>query len=190
MANTATLNAPTTPGRRAPRSQSRNKGVPALKQQADVESNRQQVERWMRLSRKELDAIYLKARPGRLPLGDTRGTALFAGWPGAAVFSRMARAAWQGKVFDLPGSVKDTGVVVNKILPKGWKLIVAKAYQGQSWLDGKPTLVIDYSTTSVVARLIRDEIREVAPGLYLGKVWIGKRRVLDFALEQPDPTQA
>lgn len=90
MANTATMNPPTTPGRRAPRSQSRNKGVAALKQQADAESNRQQVERWMRLSRKELDAIYLKARPGRLPLGDTRGTALFAGWPGAKSGSENA----------------------------------------------------------------------------------------------------
>jgi len=34
--------------------------------------------------------------------------------------------------------------------------------------------------------VIRDEIREVEPGVYLGKVWWGKTRVLDFALTQSD----
>jgi hypothetical protein len=29
---------------------------------------------------------------------------------------------------------------------------------------------------------VRDEIREVETGIYLGKVWWGKTRVLDFAL--------
>ena len=34
------------------------------------------------------------------------------------------------------------------------------------------------------------EIREVAPGLYLGKVWWGRRRVLDVALARPVGTAA
>ena len=42
--------------------------------------------------------------------------------------------------------------------------------------------MIDYSSTSVVAKVIRDEIREVEPGVYIGKVWWGKTRILDFAL--------
>ena len=61
--------------------------------------------------------------------------------------------------------------------------IVAKVYRDISWLDGKPTIVIDYAKTSFFAQKIRDEIREVEPGLYLGKVWWGNKRVLDFALE-------
>jgi len=73
--------------------------------------------------------------------------------------------------------------VVNKVTPAGLNLIVAKTYYDQSWMDGKPTIVIDYSSTSLVAGQIRDEIREVEPGLYLGKVWLGRRRILDFALE-------
>ena len=44
------------------------------------------------------------------------------------------------------------------------------------------TIVIDYSSTSLLARKVRDEIREVEPGVYLGLVWWGKRRLLDFAL--------
>jgi hypothetical protein len=32
---------------------------------------------------------------------------------------------------------------------------------------------------------IRDEIREIAPGTYLGKVYWGKKRLIDFVLEFP-----
>ena len=73
-------------------------------------------------------------------------------------------------------------MLVNKITPFSLTFIVAKVYRGNSWMDGRPTIVIDYSKTSFFARLIRDEIREVEPGVYLGKVWWRKRRVLDFAL--------
>ena len=51
-------------------------------------------------------------------------------------------------------------------------------------MDDNETIVIDYSKTSLLARVIRDEIREVEPGVYLGKVWWGKKRILDFALTQ------
>jgi len=54
-------------------------------------------------------------------------------------------------------------------------------------MDGKETIIIDYSQTSFVAKKIRDEIREVAPGIYLGKVWWGKTRILDFALNSNGP---
>lgn len=148
----------------------------------------EQVKHWLSMTREELDDIYRKAKPGPFPQGDTRGTAIFAGVPFAGAFARLARRfAWQGKVFDNFGPNLESGVVVNKILPMGLNLIVAKTYRNDSWLDGKQTNVIDYSSTSLLARGIRDEIREVSPGLYLGKVWLGKRRVLDFALETPTP---
>jgi hypothetical protein len=38
-----------------------------------------------------------------------------------------------------------------------------------------------------VAHWIRDEIREVAPRVYLGKVYLGKKRLIDFSLEFPAP---
>jgi len=43
--------------------------------------------------------------------------------------------------------------------------------------------VLDYSKTSLVARQIRDEIREVAPGVFLGVVFWGHHHVVDFALD-------
>jgi hypothetical protein len=61
--------------------------------------------------------------------------------------------------------------------------IAAAVYEQDSWYDGKPCIVLDYSKTSVVAHLVRDEIREIAPGVYLGLVFLGRHHVLDFALD-------
>ncbi len=167
---------------------STNRKKPALAPQT-VTATRETVRHWLSLSRDELDSIYQKARPGQVPQGDTRGTVILAGAPLPGLFALLARRlAWQGKVFDMFGASYENGVVVNKVSPLGLSLIVAKVYEGQSWMDGRKTTVIDYSTTSLLARQIRDEIREVEPGLYLGKVWFGKQRVLDFALETHQPT--
>ena len=145
------------------------------------------VKSWLNKSRGELDEIYRKAEAGALPRGDTRGTAILAGSLFSKAVAAFARLfAWQGKVFDIFAEDGQAGVLVNKITPFSLTFIVAKVYRDNSWLDGKPTIVIDYSKTSFFAKVIRDEIREVEPGVYLGKVWWGRRRVLDFALTRKD----
>lgn len=141
------------------------------------------IQQWLGKSRQELDEIYRNAQPGTLPEGDARGTAILAGSPFARIVAGLAGLlAWQGKVFDIFAPGCQAGVLVNKITPFSLTFIVAKVYRDNSWMDGRPTIVIDYSKTSFLARLIRDEIREVEPGVYLGKVWWRKRRILDFAL--------
>jgi hypothetical protein len=45
--------------------------------------------------------------------------------------------------------------------------------------------VLDYSKTSLVAHYIRDEIREVSPGVYLGLVYWGQKKLIHFALKFP-----
>ncbi len=141
------------------------------------------VQSWLSKSREELDEIYRNSEAGTIPDGDTQGTAILAGSQHAEFAAKVARAlAWKGKVFDLFSSDHHSGILLNKISPIGLRCIVAKVYRENSWLDDKETIVIDYSKTSFLARAIRDEIREVEPGVYLGKVWWGKKRVLDFAL--------
>jgi hypothetical protein len=141
------------------------------------------VESWLDKTRDELDEIYCNSPAGELPRGDTRGTAILAGSLLSKLVAALARLfAWQGKVFDIFAADGQAGVLVNKITPFSLTFIVAKVYREKSWMDGKETIVIDYSKTSFFAKVIRDEIREVEPGLYLGKVWWGKRRILDFAL--------
>lgn len=141
------------------------------------------VKSWLGKSREELDEIYKNAEPGAIPSGDTQGTVIFD-CPNTAkiiaIFSSIF--IWKGKVFDLFCSGGQAGILINKISPLGLKFIVAKVYLDKSWMDDKDTIVIDYSSTSFFARVIRDEIREIEPGVYLGKVWWGKKRILDFAL--------
>jgi hypothetical protein len=137
------------------------------------------------MDRDELDAIYTNVTAGNIPSGDTEGTAIVAGSFLARCYARFARLfAWQGKVFDLFPPNRENGILLNKITPFSLTFIVAKVYKDSSWMDGKETIVIDYSKTSFFARKIRDEIREVEPGIYLGKVWWGKTRILDFALSR------
>ena len=142
------------------------------------------IESWLQMSRDELDDIYRDAEPGTIPSGDTRGTAIVTGTMFSKLIARVARLlAWQGKVFDLFPPDKQNGILVNKITPFSLTFIVAKVYIDKSWMDQRDTIVIDYSRTSFLAKRIRDEIREIEPGVYLGKVWWGRTRILDFALK-------
>jgi hypothetical protein len=136
----------------------------------------------LKLSQAQLDDLFTQSLVGEIPNGEAKGTAIVA--PGTTYTQDIANFinhfAWQGKVFD-PAK----GVLRNKILPFGLNAIIAKVYKGPSWLDNKECIVLDYSETSLLAHWIRDEIREVAPQVYLGKVYLGKKRLIDFALEFP-----
>ena len=138
------------------------------------------VAKLLTLSQAELDALFSNSPVGNIPDGEADGTAIVA--PGTAFSPNIARFvnhfAWQGKVFD-----SKKGVLKNKILAFGLNAIIAKVYKGPSWLDGKECIVLDYSDTSIVAQWIRDEIRQIEPGLYLGKVYWDKARLIDFALK-------
>ena len=85
--------------------------------------------------------------------------------------------AWRGKVFD-----QESGDLLNIVSPFGVKAIRALVYKNPSWIDQRECIVIDYSKTSFVARLVRDEIREVSPGVFLGQVFWSKTNILKFAL--------
>src|SRR4029077_5032466 len=91
----------------------------------------------------------------------------------------------EGKVFERDTKNPNRGVLKNKILLLGHKAIEANVYKDKSWFDGKECIVLDYSETSLIAKKVRDEIREIEPGFYLGIVFWGKKRTIDFALEFP-----
>ena len=138
------------------------------------------VPKLLTLSQSDLDALFTKSPVGNIPDGEAEGTAIVA--PGTTFSPTIAKFvshfAWQGKVFDAKKSV-----LKNKILPFALNAIIAKVYKGPSWLDGKECIVLDYSDTSIIAQWIRDEIREIEPKLYLGKVYWDKARLIDFALK-------
>ena len=138
------------------------------------------VQQLLKMSQAQLDELFTGSASGPIPDGEASGTAIVA--PGTSFSPEIARFislfAWQGKIFDAA-----KGVLRNKILPFGISAIIARVYKEASWLDGKECIVLDYSDTSLVAQWIRDEIREISPGVYLGKVYWGRQRLIDFALE-------
>jgi hypothetical protein len=130
----------------------------------------------------ELAALFRSSPPGEIPVGKMNGTVLVA--PGTEVAAPLKKFAqllvWQGKVFD-PAKAD----LRNLILPFGIKAVRAKVYKDTSWFDEQETIVLDYSKTSFIARKIRDEIREVSPGVYLGLVFWERKLILHFALTRP-----
>lgn len=138
------------------------------------------VARLLAMSKTELDDLFKASPVGDIPDGQAKGTAIIA--PGTQYSESIAELinhfGWQGKIFD-----SKKGVLKNRILLFHVEAIVARVYKGLSWLDGKECIVLDYSETSLVAQYIRDEIRLIGPGFYLGKVYWGKERLIDFCLQ-------
>jgi len=134
----------------------------------------------VRRTRRELGELF---RSGTVPaVPDGRGR----GWVLLGTGGRLSRwvavlayvFAWRGKVVDAKA-----GRLKNIVTPFAVRAVEAEVYQAPSWYDGQPCIVLDYSRTSFVARRVRDEIREVAPGVFLGLVFWGRRHILDFALD-------
>jgi hypothetical protein len=138
------------------------------------------VQQLLDMTQQQLDELFTASPAGDIPSGEAEGTAIIA--PGTRYTESIAKMVnffgWQGKVFD-----PEHGVLKNKVSPFGIQAIVAQVYKGDSWLDQKECVVLDYSKTSVVAHWIRDEIRLISPSFYLGKVYWGKERLIDFCLK-------
>ena len=132
------------------------------------------------LPQAQLDELFTNSPAGEIPNGEAKGTAIIA--PGTNYSAEIAELinhfAWQGKIFDAK-----TGTLKNRILAFGLHAIIAKVYKGSSWLDNKECIVLDYSETSLLAHRVRDEIRLIGPNSYLGVVYWGNKRLINFALQ-------
>jgi hypothetical protein len=138
------------------------------------------IQQLLTRSQAELDAIFTAHQTGPIPDGLADGTLILA--PGTRFNEDIAKLvrilAWQGKVFDAK-----SGTLRNRILPFDLHSVAAKVYKAPSWLDGKECIVLDYSRTSIVAHWIRDEIRLIAPNVYLGRAYWNRSHLIDFSLE-------
>jgi hypothetical protein len=122
----------------------------------------------------QLDELYRSGVVGTIPTGRGDGVAIIKpGSRAARIFARITRvAAWKGKQFN-----ETRDALVNLVSPFGVRAIRARVGIEPSWVDGEPCIVIDYSHTSWSARWIRDEIREVAPDVFAGVVFLRQRRL-------------
>jgi hypothetical protein len=117
-----------------------------------------------RLGACELERLFAQAEVGEPPVGFARGRVLLlldARWPRAR--ARLAGLAWKGKHFAPDGSF------VNQW--PGFRALGARAACGPSWYDGRPCLVMEYPAGTPVFGNARDEVRQVGPGLYLGRLY-------------------
>jgi hypothetical protein len=132
------------------------------------------------MSQTQLDALFRDSPAGPIPDGEADGTAIIA--IDAEISELAAKVinllVWKGKVFDAR-----QGNLRNMVSPLGIKAVIAEVYRGESWFDGKECIVLDYSKTSLVAHWVRDEIREISPGLYLGIVFWEHDKLINFALD-------
>ena len=122
----------------------------------------------MHTDRATLEALYRSAAPGAVPLGSFAGRA--SPEPGTAKGLRQSKRIswiWKGKEF------AGDGIMVNR-LSLGARAVRADVYMGPSFFDGNPSIVLDYANTSKLFKDARDEMREVAPGLYLGLTYVRK----------------
>lgn len=119
-----------------------------------------------RMSWNDLDFIYRQADPGRIPNGFAHGRVVYC--PDAflgRVKSGAAQLIWKGKDF-----CAEEETLINHWC--GIRAIRATVSYGTSWLDGKPAIILDYSGSSRVWADVRDEMREISPGMYAGAMYL------------------
>ena len=142
----------------------------------------------LKKTKDELDALFSQSKSGDIPDGETEGTAIIASGTifSGAIAKIVNCFAWQGKVFKRDKKDPARSTLRNKLTVLGFEAIIAQVYKDKSLHDGLECIVLDYSDTSTVVGWIRDELRQVEPGLYLGKVYgHGNKPLIHFALEVP-----
>jgi hypothetical protein len=151
-----------------------------LRKQENLEIMKYDVNQLLDKSDAELDALFRASPPGPIPEGSAEGTAIIANDTkfSPAIARIINHFGWQGKTFD-----SRHGTLRNRISALGVNAIVAEVYLGESLLDKKPCIVLDYSKTSLVAERLRDEIRLIAPHTYLGRVYWDNKPAIHFALQ-------
>lgn len=147
-----------------------------------------------RMSFAELDQLYRGAkRPSAISDldGDAGGAMLVWRSPQSGPLAWLLRTfgassvfPWEGKSFKSQSSELGEGINrVNLLGKRRWFRFGTRF--DASFLDGQPTFVLDYARPGnpPFIRQIVDEVREVAPGLYMGPAALkigGKPRLILF----------
>ena len=107
------------------------------------------------------EALFREGTLGCGPLGPTRGTVLYADGKHPRLKARLQGVVWKGKTFH------DDGTFTNRWLG-GVQAVSACVRVEPSWLDGQPCLVMQYAPDAPVFGNVRDELRQIAPDVWLG----------------------
>jgi hypothetical protein len=141
-----------------------------------------------------LEVLYQSARVPRLGdvHGDLRGRMLAPDIDLPAPVASALRAfastnafPWRGKSFT--PQTADRGDGINRVISDRWKLYRFETFVGPSRAGSFDAVQLDYDLPSnpFFIRAIKDEIRELRPGLWLGQAWLNlsqPKLVLYFGL--------
>ena len=146
------------------------------------------------MSFEELDRLYRSSqRPAAIADldGDARGAMLAWRSPRSGPLASLLRSfgsskvfPWEGKSFFSEGGASGRGINrINLLGKRRW--FPFRTRFDASFLDGKPTFVLDYSGPGnpPFIRQIVDEVREVAPRLFMGPAALnvsGRPRLILF----------
>jgi hypothetical protein len=118
-----------------------------------------------RMSPCELEALFRAAEVGTPLCGAGYGRLLYStGGRHPWLTLHLSNVVWRGKV------ATPDGHFVNRWLG-GIRAIDSWYTIGPSWVDGRPAVVMEYPPGTPLLENTHDELREVAPGLYLGPLY-------------------
>jgi hypothetical protein len=116
-----------------------------------------------RMSLAQLDAAFAAGKAEAPPLGSYRGRVIYLDKQLPRIRALGMNAAWKGKIFRPDGSFINRWALHNAV--------EAQSTIAPSWTDGKGAVIVDYPDNAPVFGGTRDEIREIAPGVWLGRFY-------------------
>jgi hypothetical protein len=147
-----------------------------------------------------LRRLYVSAAVPRVGdlTGDLRGRMLAwhgVGGVGAAALRALVSAErfpWRGKTFRAASGDAATGDGDNRVISERWHLFKFETFVGPSRAGAFDAVQLDYDQPGnpFFIRAIKDEVRELRPGLWLGQAYLetskakAPRLVLYFGLEK------
>lgn len=112
----------------------------------------------------ELDELFANGCIPTCPVGKAKGTVLLVqDAHSPKLRAKMMGTVWKGKYFH------EDGTFQNRWL--GFRAGGSHVAVEPSLHDGKPCLAMEYPSSSLVFANTRDELREIAPGLLLGRFY-------------------
>ncbi len=107
------------------------------------------------------DQLFRSGCTNTTPLGVMRGRVLYVDGKLPRMKARLQNVLWKGKTFHGDGSF------INRW--PGFEAICAHVTIEASWHDGQPCFVMMYPKQAPIFGGMRDELREISPGLWLGR---------------------
>jgi hypothetical protein len=115
-----------------------------------------------KMSASQLEELYRNGKVFEPTDGYLKGKA----FPKPDKFGHKLRSETIGLVWKGKNIYTKEALMLNQVGKK--QMVAASIANEESWLDGKPSVIFDYASGPKWAQKARDEVREIAPGLYLG----------------------